>query len=130
MPDVVVVTQKKSSFPWNTMSPPAAHASMAMIRPIGEAKPRISRSGVIIVAAVTMAIVAEPTHVRKMKPMINGARIPSVSPEKESVMMACREEAFNTPENAPPAPTISTICPAVLRASASTPSNPHAVPYR
>lgn len=96
MPDVVVVTQKKSSFPWNTISPPAAHANIAMMRPIGEAKPRI----------------------------------PSVSPEKESVMMACREDAFNTPENAPPAPTISTICPAVLRASASTPSNPHAVPYR
>ena len=121
------MTQKKSSLPWNTIRPPAAHASMAITRPIGEAKPSTSISGVIMVAAVTIAMVAEPTQVRKMKPMMKGARMPMVRPEKVSVRMDCSGEALSTPENAPPAPTIRMIWPAVLRASANTPSKPHAL---
>ena len=77
-PEEVVVCMKD-------IIPPAAQASMATTRPMGDAKPRTSIRGVIIVAAVTMAMVAEPTQVRKMNPMMNGARIPMVRPEKESV---------------------------------------------
>ena len=70
IPEVDVITQKKSSLPWNTINPPAAQASIAITRPIGELNPNTSIKGTSIEAAVIIPTVPEPIAVLNIAPII------------------------------------------------------------